>query len=333
MTTAQKILITALTAVAIVAGVYHVRQVSTLREQIQRLKEAPEQLAALSSQVQELQRQGDRATNALAALAAENAALKRHPDEVLKLRGEVGRLRQENTGIGSSSGLSKVTANPAARKLLRDQQKMGMSMIYKGFAKSAKLTSEQTDKLNELLADHVMENVGHITTVLRDKPTPEQMNELFAGQDAALQEKLQALLGPDGQAQYQDYTKNLLSTLTSEQFKGMLTGDDAVKEQKSKQLAQVMQEETQAALASAGLPADYQTVPMLNFRNIASEQEGERSLKLLEDISHRVSARVGSFLTSEELAKFQEFETTALNNNRAALNLNRTLMAPISNSP
>ena len=45
-----------------------------------------------------------------------------------------------------------------------------------------------------------------------------------------------------------------------------------------------MREEAQAALASAGLPADYQTVPMLNFRNIASEQEGEKSLKLLDDI-------------------------------------------------
>jgi len=331
MTTAQKTLITAATAVAILAGVYHVHQVSTLREQIQRLKEAPEQLATLSSQVQELQRERDHATNALAELAADNAALKRHPDEVLKLRGEVGRLRQENTGIGSTSGLSKVTANPAARKLLRDQQKMGMSLVYKGFAKNAKLTSEQTDKLNELLADHVMENVDHITTVLRDKPTPEQMNDLFAGQDAALQDKLQALLGPDGQAQYQDYTKNLLSTLTAEQFKGMLTGDDAAKAAKSKQLAQVMQEASQAALASAGLPADYQTVPMLNFRNIASEQQGDQSLKLLEDISQRAAKQASSFLTPEELAKFQEFTTTAINNNRAALSLNRTLMAPISN--
>ena len=53
---------------------------------------------------------------------------------MLKLRGEVGRLRQENTDIGSTSALSKVTANPEARKLLRDQQKAGMAMIYKEFA-------------------------------------------------------------------------------------------------------------------------------------------------------------------------------------------------------
>jgi hypothetical protein len=208
---------------------------------------------------------------------------------------------------------------------------MGMTMIYKEFAQRAKLTSEQAEKLNDLLADHIMENVGNVTTVLRDKPTPEQMNQIFADADAVLQEKVQTLLGPDGLAQYQDYTKNLVSTLTAAQFKGLLAGTDAVKEEKSQQISQVMQEEVQAALSSNGLPADYQTVPILNFRNIASEQEAERSIKLLDDIYVRVAARGSSFLSAEELTKFQEFRTTAINNSRAALNLNRTIMAPISN--
>ena len=51
-----------------------------------------------------------------------------------------------------------------------------------------------------------------------------------------------------------------------------------------------MQEGIQAALSGAGLPADYQTVPMLNFGNIASEQEGEQSIKLLDDIYQRLAA-------------------------------------------
>jgi RNA polymerase sigma factor (sigma-70 family) len=330
MTTAQKVIITAVVAGALVTGFYQSRQVAALRDQVQNLKQQQQQQAGLRNQVQELQQQRDRATNALATLSAEYAALKKSPNEVLKLRGEVGRLRQENADIGSSSALSKVTASPEAAKMLRDQQKMGMSMIYKGFAKRMNLTPDQTDKLNELLADHIMENVGHVTTVLRDKSAPEQMNQLFAAQDAVLQDKVQALLGPDGVAQYQDYTKGLLSTLTADQFKGMLTGTDEVRAEKSKQMSQMLQEVSQAALSSAGLPADYQTVPILNFRNIASEQEGERSIKLLEDIYQRAAERANSFLTAEELTKFQEFKTTAINNNRAALTMNRTMMAPIS---
>jgi hypothetical protein len=330
MNTIQKTIIVVVAAGAAGIGLYKATHISNRHIPAQALEPQAEQLAGLSNQVQELQRERDRATNALAAVVSENAALKKNPSDVLKLRGEVGRLQQENMSIGSSSALSKVTANPESRKMLRDQQKMGMSRIYKGLAQELKLSSEQTDKLNDLLADHVMGNVDQITTALRDKLAPEQMNRLFDGQEAALQAQVQALLGPDGLAQYQDYTKNLLSTLTADQFKSMLSGDDAARGAKAKELSQVLQEEVQAALNSAGLPADYQTVPILNFRNIASEQEGDKSLKLLDDIYQRAAARSGSFLSAAEQAKFQEFRTTAINNNRAALALNHTMMAPIS---
>ena len=330
MTTLQKTIIAVAAAGAVAVGLYQARQASTLREQVQTLQQQQQQQAGLSQQLQELRRDRDRATNAVAALAAENAALKKKPNDVLKLRGEVGRLRQENVTIGSSSPLSKVTASPELRKLLHDQQKVGMGMIYKDFAQRVKLTSDQKDKFNDLLADHIMENVDHVTTALRDKPAPEQINGLFAAQEAALQEKVLALLGPDGLAQYQDYTKNMLSTLTAQQFKSMLTGTDAAKDEKTKQLAQITQEETQAALAGAGLPADYQAVPILNFANIASEQQADKSLKLLDDIYQRVAARGSSFLSADDLTHFQEFRGTAMTNSRAAFSLNRTMMAPIS---
>jgi len=330
MTTIQKTIIAALTIGSVVAGVYTARQISSRRASTQTSELQVEAQAALSNQVQALQRERDRASNALAALAAENAALKKNPSDVLRLRGEVGRLRQENASISSSSALSKVTSSPEASKMLRDQQKLGMGRIYKGLAQQLNLSSGQTEKFNDLLADHVMENVNQITTTLRDKLAPEQVNALFDGQEAALQEKVRALLGADGLAQYQDYTKNLLGTLTADQFKSLLSGDDAARADKTKQLSQALQEEVQAALTSAGLPADYQTVPILNFRNIASEQEADKSLKLLDDIYQRVASRSSSFLSADELAKFQDFRTTAINNNRSALAINRTMMAPIS---
>jgi len=329
MSTIQKVIIAVLAAgVGVVA--WKSVQISKQRAVAQALEEQAAQQAGLSNQVQELRHERDRATNGLAALVAENAGLKKNPSDVLRLRGEVGRLRQENATIGSSSALSKVTANPESRKMLRDQQKMGMGRIYKELAQQLNLTPEQTEKFNDLLADHVMENVDQITTALRDKLTAEQVNALFDRQEAALQDKVQALLGPQSLAQYQEYTQNLLSSLTADQFKSMLSGDDAARAAKAKQMTQALQEAAQAALTSAGLPGDYQTVPILNFRNIASEQEGDQSLKLLDDIYQRVASGSSSFLSADEIAKFQEFRTTAINNNRAALAMNRTMMAPIS---
>ncbi|HWQ91228.1 MAG TPA: hypothetical protein VN673_06130, partial [Clostridia bacterium] len=288
------------------------------------------QMAGLTNELQSALEERDRATNALAALTAEMASLRRNPNEVLKLRGEVGKLRQENATIGSSSALSKLTADPASRKLLRDQQKQAMSMVYKSLARNLSLTPEQTEQFNDLLADHIMENVDQVTLVLRDKASPEEMDRIFAAQDAALQTKLSTLLGTEGATQYQDYTRKLLSSITTDQFKSMMTGDGDVREAKVKQMNQMLQEEVQSALSAAGLPADYQAVPMLNFRNIASEQNGERSIKLLDEIYQRFAARGSAFLSEEELAKFETFRAAAIQNNRAALSINRTVMAPIA---
>ena len=157
------------------------------------------------------------------------------------------------------------------------------------------------------------------------------MDQVFKEQEVALQEKLQGLLGNEGYEKYQDYTHNLASYLTAEQFKSLLSGDKAAKDEQSKQLYQVMQEETQVALNKAGLPADYQTVPTLNFRNFASEEAAEQSLQLLDGIYDKVSARAASFLSPEDLEKFSEFRTTAIKNNRMGLAMNRRLMAPSAN--
>jgi hypothetical protein len=256
--------------------------------------------------------------------------------ELLRLRGEVGRLRQENVSASAAalsktngpSALSGITTNPEMYKIIRDQQKAGLTMIYKDFTNRLSLPPEQSEQFINLLADDVMENVDRITEVLRERKSPTEMDQVFAGQEAALLEKVKALLGPEGLAQYQDYTKNLASHLTAEQFKGMMTGEKDEKNEKSKQLYQLLLEETQRELASAGLPPDYQTVPTLNFRNFASEAECERNLKLLDSIYGRVAAKAGSFLSEQEVQSFAQFREKAINGNRMALALNRKLMAP-----
>lgn len=253
--------------------------------------------------------------------------------ELLKLRSEVGRLsaaeREAATARSNApSALSGITADPAMRKTIRDQQKVGLGMIYKEFGKRAGLSAEAGEKLTELLADDVMENIDRITEVLREGKSPAEMDRVFAAQEAALREKVKELLGPEAYTQYLDYTKNLAALVTAEQFKGMMTGEKEEKDAKAKQLYQLLQVETEQTLASMGLPPDYQTVPSLNFRNFASETEAEKNLKLLGDIYERAAARADSILSPQEIVKFGEFRELALNNNRMALAVNRKLMAP-----
>jgi len=313
-----------------VAGVaiYQAHQASQLREQNRALQQ---QLAPLSDQVQQLQHERDKASNQLAGLSDELALAKKNqnPSDVLKLRSEVTTLRKEKSDSDGQSAVSKLTADPATRNTLRATQKLGMTAIYSDFAKNLNLTKEQTGQLNDLLADHIMDGIDLTTQALHDGKSRGEIDQMFASENAALQTKLQALLGPDGAAQYQDYTKNLVSTLSAAQFAQAMTGDPAAVADKKAQMTQAIQAATQSALASAGLPADYQTVPMLNLSNIASEEQATQSLQLLDSIYGQVAANAGSYLSTDELAKFQTFRTNAISNSKTMLDMNRKLMAPI----
>ena len=154
------------------------------------------------------------------------------------------------------------------------------------------------------------------------------MEPVFAAQEEALKAQVRQLLGPEAYEKYDEYTRNIASYLTAQQFKGMMTGENDEKEEKSRQLFELMKEETRIVLENSGLPPDYQTVPTLNFRNIASEQIAEYNLQLLDSIYAKVSDRAGSFLSPQDVEKFAQFRKMAGDNNRVALTVNRKVMMP-----
>jgi RNA polymerase sigma factor (sigma-70 family) len=300
-----------------------------LRQQNASLRLQSDQLSQLSAENKNLSAENKRLSNVVAQAHSSSADAMSNEQlrELMKLRGEVGRLKTD-ANAPKPSAISGILSDPATAKMMRDQQKMGMEMIYKKFTGEAKFTPEQKTNFVNLLADDIMENVGQVSDALSQKKSREEIGQIFTEREAALQQKVQDLLGPDGFSKYQDYTRDLASHLTAEQFAPQLTCDKAEKDQKSKQLFEAMRDETQTALADAGLPADFQTVPILNFRNIASEDEADKNLKLLQDIYQRVATRAGAFLSTDELKNFSDFQTLAIQQNRMGLALNRKMMAP-----
>jgi RNA polymerase sigma factor (sigma-70 family) len=91
MTTAQKVLITAILAAAVGTGIYEAREASILRAQVQTL---PQQ-APLAGALEQLTQERDQAANQLAVLRDQNEQLNRNSAELLRLRGEVTLLRRE----------------------------------------------------------------------------------------------------------------------------------------------------------------------------------------------------------------------------------------------
>ncbi|MBI3853038.1 MAG: sigma-70 family RNA polymerase sigma factor [Verrucomicrobia bacterium] len=91
MTTLQKTLIAATVVAAVGTGINEARQASTLRSQVQTLQQ---QRAPIAEQIQQLTKDRDDAKHQLAASRDENERLNRNTAELLRLRGQVGVLRQ-----------------------------------------------------------------------------------------------------------------------------------------------------------------------------------------------------------------------------------------------
>ncbi len=108
MTTLQKTLIAASLVVAVGAGIYEAREASTLQTQVQALQQ---QQAPLTEQNQQLAHERDDATNRLATLANELAKAKANNTELLKLRGEVARLRTDSQRLAQSNATNSIAAN------------------------------------------------------------------------------------------------------------------------------------------------------------------------------------------------------------------------------
>jgi RNA polymerase sigma factor (sigma-70 family) len=98
MTTLQKTVITAAFVAAAGTGIFEARQAAHLRDQVQTLQQ---QQAPLAEQIQQSLSALNGATNRLADLLAENLRLKSNPHEaeLLKLRGEIGRVQQNYNNL------------------------------------------------------------------------------------------------------------------------------------------------------------------------------------------------------------------------------------------
>src|SRR5262249_14857190 len=125
MTTFQKAVLAVIIAAAITAGIYEGREAYRSRQQVHALQQ--NQLP-LTEQVRQLTRERDEATAKVAALQQENAGLQagQKQAEVLKLRGQVGALRQSLASVPTnttpSTGMARLMNDPAMKEYVHEVQ-------------------------------------------------------------------------------------------------------------------------------------------------------------------------------------------------------------------
>jgi len=112
MTLMQKTIVGAILVAAVATGVYEARQAAAFHAQVQTLQQ---QQAPLTEQIQQLRQERDDATSRVAQLTSEVERLNQGASEVIKLRGEVARLRNvPATQASQKAGRSGISQSESA---------------------------------------------------------------------------------------------------------------------------------------------------------------------------------------------------------------------------
>jgi RNA polymerase sigma factor (sigma-70 family) len=300
MTTLQKTIVTAALAAAVGTGIYAVHQDAQLHRLIQSLEE---QQAPLAAHLQQLQQERNQTADQLAALQEENARLKSGPDqtELLKLRGQVGTLRQrveatEAQNNAPASGFDKMMSDPAMKEYVRLAQKEKIKSMYADLFKELKLTPEQTDQFLNLLGDAASKALDQ----MRSTGAPDQS---AADANTALGIQLQALLGNAGMARFAEYSQEIPARTTVTLLNGQLAGNPLSDEQNARLLQIVKTEPYDVTQGITGAP---------DKAFLGSPADVDNFLQRVTESNQRVLQQAGSFLTPSQLAALNTVLTQAI---------------------
>ena len=290
MTTTQKIIVATALAAAVGTGIIAIHQGAKLRGQIQTLQE---QQAPMTAQIAQLQSEREQATSQLAALREENARLRAgsNSTELLKLRGQVGTLRQQaaaHDADASRSGLDKMMSDPAMKEYLRHAQMEKIRSLYADLFKELQLTPEQSDKILNLLCDVASKSLAKYMG-----KEPGTQDPSAEDSSAELGRQLWALLGNAGVARFKEYSDEIPARTTITLLNGQLGGSPLTDDQ-SAQLLQVVKAEPYNLMhGMTGAPD-----PVF----LGSQADINQFLQQVADCNQRILQQAAGFLTPDQLA-------------------------------
>jgi RNA polymerase sigma factor (sigma-70 family) len=303
MTTLQKTLIASTLAVAVGTGIYQAREASALRTQVQSIQKAQSPFA---EKITQLQRERDEATNRLATMTGEIAQrlatmtgeiaqLKsgQNQNELLKLRGQVGTLRQQLVSAEAkanlfSSGLDKMMADPAMKELMIQSGRREIKLRFAELFQELKLSPEQIETFAQTYANNGLglgDGQGRLT------------NE-------EVESRLRSLLGDAGFARYDEFTQEVPARATVRQLNSQLGASQLTAEQGAR-LLQIVKAEPYDL--TYGIEGD------LNKAFSGSQNQVDNQVRLVTESNRRIVQQAGAFLTPEQLVALNTVLTNALN--------------------
>jgi RNA polymerase sigma factor (sigma-70 family) len=297
MTVLQKSLIVATLATAVGAGIYEACQVSRLRDETQALQRRQ---APLAAQVDQLQRERDEATNRLAA--AQEALDRANPDkkagEVLKLRGEVGTLRQrlastEAKAKAPSTGLGKLMSDPSMKEYIRQAALDKLRSMFTPLFDELNLTPDQRERFLQLQADKSTNFFAQVLAV--SQGNPDQIKATQAASAEASDEinnQLRGLLGDAGYARYDAFGDEIPAQTTLSLLDSQLSGNPLSQDQRARLLQAINAEPNELTRGIGGSP---------DLAFTGSQADVDSFLQRVTDSNQHIAQQASAFLSPDQL--------------------------------
>ena len=235
---------------------------------------------------------------------------------------------EEKPGAGFGKMMSQMMKDPAMKKMISDQQRLMANQLYSPLIKQLGLSSEEGEKLKNLIADNMTQSSEKSTALLDSSATNRsEMLASVAEDQKSSEEQIKALLGEPAFTQYKDYQLTVGERMQLAAFKQQSAGTDhPLSDQQTEQLLALMKEEKQNAPAE--LP---QTGPGSNGANMEamlSEEKSQQMLEAQEAVNQRVYDRASAVLSPEQLEAFGKYQTNQTQMMKLGFTMARKFMAP-----
>jgi len=317
MTTLQKAVIGATIAVAIGTGIFEAHKNSGLRGEYQALEQ---QKNSLTAQVGQMQHERDVARTELASVSEENARLKSGQNlaELLKLRGEVGVLRDQSAAADSNSvpanALAKVMDSSTEKELSRVKLHEALKQKYTPLFQQLNLSPDDTEKFYNLIIDNEMKKKTLLAQLLKGDVDVSSALQLRDTGKAELETQIAGLLGSAGYSQYETYNHTADASLAVKLLNDQL-GSLALNPDQTQSL--------QAMLANKDLNINAYLDDMDLFR---PKEELDEIYQKVVDHAHQDLQEASSILTPEQLAAAATIQSNTLETVRNTITLSRQLV-------
>ena len=234
-----------------------------------------------------------------------------------------GSKGSQKGGFGDM--LAKMMADPAMKKMMRQQQAAAMDMMYGPLFKEIGLSPEDKEKFKELLLDRQMKAVesGGVFMKLQGADTDKTaaMNDL-AAQQKEFETEVKAFLGEERYTQYKDYSETMAERMAVNQLSQQLaSSQNPLNDDQSRQLLEIMKQEKKSVTPVFGGSNLDGSANMANWQAMLSEDRMNDFFKQREEIDQRVLERAKAVLTPEQLTAFATHQSNQLQMQRMGMSM------------